>query len=333
MIDVFKRSTRVASPQAKPSYFGSTVVAIALGNSVYVWHAPTSTTTLLMRTHSMNDPISSLKWSRDGSKLAVGTTSASVQIWDAEKCSRIRNFQGHRDRVSVMAWQSQPRGLLSTAGRDSTIRNHDMRCVDNVGVYRLHAQEVCGLSWSPDNSQLASGGNDNVCMVWDAQQSVNSNRPRLQLTRHVAAIKALAWCPFQNRLLATGGGTADRHIRFWNTNNGKCFGGVDTQSQVCGIVWSTHERELLTAHGFSKNQLTIWKYPSMTKVADLTGHSKRVLHLAMSPDETTVCSASADETLRFWKVFRAPDRKGAESVRSNTKSGRAGGVLKSLHIR
>ena len=35
----------------------------------------------------------------------------------------------------------------------------------------------------------------------------------------------------------------------------------------------------------------------------MTGHSLRILAMAMSPDETTVVSVSADETLRFWRVF------------------------------
>ena len=33
------------------------------------------------------------------------------------------------------------------------------------------------------------------------------------------------------------------------------------------------------------------------------GHKDRVLHLALSPDFSTVVSAGADETLRFWKIF------------------------------
>lgn len=39
------------------------------------------------------------------------------------------------------------------------------------------------------------------------------------------------------------------------------------------------------------------------QVAEMTGHMSRVLHLAQSPDGVTVCSAAADETLRFWKCF------------------------------
>ena len=68
--------------------------------------------------------------------------------------------------------------------------------------------------------QLASGGNDNLLMVWDAA----ADRPTHRITAHQAAVKALAWCPFQSNLLATGGGTADRTIKFHNTHTGEGSG-------------------------------------------------------------------------------------------------------------
>lgn len=36
--------------------------------------------------------------------------------------------------------------------------------------------------------------------------------------------------------------------------------------QVCALQWSRHEKEILSSHGFSQNQLCLWKYPSMVKV-------------------------------------------------------------------
>ena len=45
-------------------------------------------------------------------------------------------------------------------------------------------------------------------------------------------LQALDWCPFQRNLLASGGGTADRHIRFWNPATGICVNSIDTKSQV-----------------------------------------------------------------------------------------------------
>ncbi len=41
----------------------------------------------------------------------------------------------------------------------------------------------------------------------------------------------------------------------------------------------------------------------MEKITTLTGHTFRVLYLAMSPDGSSIVTGAGDETLRFWKVF------------------------------
>lgn len=84
---------------------------------------------------------------------------------------------------------------------------------------------------------------------------------------------------------------------------------VDTGSQVCALQWSPFEKELLSSHGYAENQLCLWKYPTMVKTKELKGHTSRVLHLATSPDGSMVCSAAADETLRFWNVFGSEGKK------------------------
>lgn len=38
-------------------------------------------------------------------------------------------------------------------------------------------------------------------------------------------------------------------------------------------------------------------------LGELQGHTNRVLHLALSPEGDRAVSASADETLRFWKLY------------------------------
>lgn len=166
---------------------------------------------------------------------------------------------------------------------DGKIINNDVRVREHiVETYRGHQQEVCGLKWSASGQQLASGGNDNLLFIWDRSMA-SSNSPTQWLHRledHTAAVKALAWCPFQGNLLASGGGGGDQCIKFWNTHTGACLNSVNTGSQVCSLLWSKHERELLSSHGFTQNQLTLWKYPSMVKMAELTGHTSRVLFMA-----------------------------------------------------
>jgi cell division cycle 20-like protein 1 (cofactor of APC complex) len=44
-------------------------------------------------------------------------------------------------------------------------------------------------------------------------------------------------------------------------------------------MWSKTVNELVSTHGYSLNQIIVWKYPKMQKLATLTGHSYRVLYL------------------------------------------------------
>ena len=130
-----------------------------------------------------------------------------------------------------------------------------------------HSQEVCGLAWSPDGQFLASGANDNTLCIWDAASSLTLDaKPRHALCEHQAAVKALAWSPHERNLLATGGGTADRSIKFWNAQSGALLNSIDTGSQVCALQWSPFEKELLSSHGYAENLLCLWKYPTMTRM-------------------------------------------------------------------
>jgi cell division cycle protein 20 (cofactor of APC complex) len=279
------------------------ILAVGLGSCLYLWNGNTGDIDLLVENSSTNN-ITSISWAVDGVHLAVGTNEKQVMVWNVETKQKIRTMNDHIGRVGSLAWNNN---LLASGSRDAMIFVNDSRMPSQQHATLLaHDEEICGLTWSPDGSQLASGGNDNLCCVWDKSSIWQGGvQPRYTFSQHKAAVKALSWCPWQKNILATGGGTLDRCIRFFNTSTGTLLNTVDTRSQVCSLLWSETERELLSAHGFSQNQLTVWKYPAMQQIACLTGHSSRVLHTALSPDGTTVCSAAADETLRFWKVWPA----------------------------
>ncbi|KAJ4834958.1 hypothetical protein Tsubulata_004102 [Turnera subulata] len=284
------------------------VLSIALQSTVYLWDATDGSTSELVTVDDEMGPVTSVSWAPDGRHIAIGLNNSHIQLWDSASNRQLRTLKGgHRSRVGSLAWNNH---ILTTGGMDGQIINNDVRIRSHiVETYSGHRQEVCGLKWSPSGQQLASGGNDNLVHIWDRSMA-SSNSPSHWLHRleeHTSAVKALAWCPFQGNLLASGGGGADRTIKFWNTHTGSCLNSVDTGSQVCALLWNKNERELLSSHGFTQNQLTLWKYPSMVKMAELSGHSSRVLYMAQSPDGCTVATAAGDETLRFWNVFGVPE--------------------------
>jgi cell division cycle protein 20 (cofactor of APC complex) len=285
-------------------------LGVALGPSVYLWDSATGGINTLCDVSTETSPdnfVSALSWNLDGIHAAVATNDNDIQIWNVERQRCVRVMTGHAARVNCFSWNNH---VLSSGSRDTNIFHHDVRAKEHhFATLSGHDLEVCNIKWSPDGTQLASGSNDNTCRIWDASSSGNA---RFTFSDSAAAVKALAWCPWQKNVLATGSGSADRHIRFYNSQTGALINSIDTQSQVCSLQWSITEKELLSSHGYSQNNLTVWKFPSLVKVADLHGHQQRVLHTAVSPDGTTVCSAGVDETLRFWRVWESAEEKAAK---------------------
>ncbi|KAJ2852813.1 WD repeat-containing protein slp1 [Coemansia erecta] len=232
-------------------------------------------------------------------------------------------MSGHQARVGVLSWE---RHLVSSGCRDGSIWNHDVRVANHkVTEMVAHVNEVCGLTWRSDGALLASGGNDNLVNIWDARSSV----PKFTKTQHTAAVRALAWSPWQLNLLASGGGSHDRHVHFWNTTTTARLNSIDTKSQVTSIQWSCEYRELVTSHGFPHHHLALWSYPSLTKVVDIPAHDTRVLHTSLSPDGQTLASAACDGSLKLWRIFEsrtksAKSRKEAASAAASATTSLTG---------
>ncbi|KAK1790690.1 hypothetical protein P4O66_014556, partial [Electrophorus voltai] len=285
------------------------LMAVALSEQVYLWDAAIGDIILLKKMEEENGFVCSVSWSNDGNFLAIGTSDCKVELWDVQYKKRLRSMAGHRARVGCLSWNDH---ILSSGSRSGLIHQHDVRVADHhLFTLRGHSQEVCGLTWSPDGRYLASGGNDNTVNIWPGVQGGTQQLAVHSFSEHQGAVKALAWCPWQPSILASGGGTSDRHIRIWNVNSGSCVSAWDTQSQVSSLVFAPNYKELVSGHGFAHDKIFIWKYPSLAKVTELEGHDGRVLNLALSPDGSTVASISADETIRLWKCFEKDSSKKA----------------------
>jgi len=62
----------------------------------------------------------------------------------------------------------------------------------------------------------------------------------------------------------------------------------------------------MSTHGYPDNHWTLWSYPSLSKVHEVTGaHDKRILGSSISPDGCTVVTGAADESLKVSGLIEA----------------------------
>lgn len=157
-----------------------------------------------------------------------------------------------------------------------------------------------------DSNFLAVGGNDNTCTLWDIS-CIQSPKLKFVLP-HKAAVKALAFCPWSKSLLATGGGSKDRTIKFWHTSTGTLLNEIQTSGQVTSLIWSTRYKQIVATFGFGDIDdpilITLYSYPQLTPLTQVrTSSPLRVLSAVSSPSMTSICVATNDETIRFYELW------------------------------
>lgn len=71
-------------------------------------------------------------------------------------------------------------------------------------------------------------------------------------------------------------------------------------------MFSPISNELVTTHGYSLNQITLWKWDqngNLDKIDSVMGHKNRVLYLASENQGGKIVTGAGDEELRLWKIF------------------------------
>ncbi|KAM6156514.1 cell division cycle protein 20 homolog B [Erethizon dorsatum] len=279
------------------------LVAVALGSAVYIWNGENHNGVENIDLSFTCNYISSVSWIKKGSCLAVGTSEGEVQLWDVVTKKRLRNMQGHLSVVGALSWNHC---ILSSGSRLGRVYHHDVRAAQHQVGTLCHKQAVCALKWSPDGRLLSSGCSDGLLTIWPHDPGAQAQGHSLKVTSQSTAVKAIDWCPWQSEVLAIGGGMKDGCLHILDISSGKSIQTPSTNSQICSLIWLPKTQEIATGQGAPRNDVTLWTYPTLSRSSGFLGHRGRVLHLALSPDQTRVFSAAADGTACVWKCHRSP---------------------------
>ncbi len=119
------------------------------GREVYFWNATgTAGTSSLGRSKSAVGGSKACVVKVQDDKVAIGTKTGVVEVWDQERGILMHSYQGHADvRCGVLSWQSGDE--VSSGGRDGRVVHYDLRLPRGIAAESLgHTQEICGLKWN-----------------------------------------------------------------------------------------------------------------------------------------------------------------------------------------
>ena len=123
----------------------------------------------ILRTLSVDAPVSALAFSPDGRYLAVGTLNnpqPHIQIWDVRAENLVQTLRGHIGGITSLVWWPQNDHLIASGSSDCTIRVWDWHSGQAVSSLERHTRSVTHLSVSHDGSVLASASPDESVCLW-----------------------------------------------------------------------------------------------------------------------------------------------------------------------
>jgi len=233
--------------------------------------------------------------SPDANLLATGVQKGATVIWDLSTGSIDSVFPGDASVISTAL--SKKGTTLASGYRTGMLRAWDVRSKKLLLERQEHKGYVQCVSFSPDGSYLASGGDDNKARIW----SLESGKIRAAL-EHPGDVTSASFTPDSQYLITT---CTDGKIRQWDLNSRRVL--IEWKPEMYSSyrrAWSSKvsPNGRMIAAGLQDGTVKIYETSSEEPLYDLTTDTRRpIYNVDFSPDNRTV-TASTDGIVMIWDI-------------------------------
>ncbi|MFH1050514.1 MAG: choice-of-anchor D domain-containing protein [bacterium] len=361
---------------------GSQIVSGSFDKSIKLWDIASSTVSQTFTGHA--GWVNSVAFSPDGSRIASASSDCSVRLWHAKTGNTVYSFTkqyyafmsvvfspdgkrlyGGNSDGTVMMWDVRygtdlgvfslgKKGLMSLAlsadgsniavGSSGAVTILDAIYGIELASFLGHTNSINSVAVSPDNSLIASTGDDGKILIWNLKTGwiVNSisgistwmqkalfskdgksifscsNSDSLiriwdvktgdeikTLRGHIGGIRSIALSPNGDKLVSAG---IDFTIKVWDVKTGTVIKDIPVwQSYVTSL--DLHPEGNKAVLGKNDKRIKVLDLSTGEEILDLSGHKDRVNCVAYDASGTWIASASDDNTIKIWDAKSGKELK------------------------
>jgi eukaryotic-like serine/threonine-protein kinase len=256
--------------------------------------------------------------------LASAGDDGTIQLHDVATRKQVRVFQGHRTKVTCVAFS--PDGTrLASAGWDFQVRLWDVAAGTELRAWEGDRHFVF---FSADGSRLLFGGHNALQIVdlasgkpvraiavshpqgapvLSAEIGTLGSQTVTSYFRPVQGFTAAALSTDGCRLCTIDGGM----IQIWDADTGQELRTLrlpakSNQRDSSYVAWSPDGRQIVA--GNIGSCIHAWSAQEEQEGPLLTGHHSRIERLAFNPDGSRLASTSQDHTAKIWDAATGAER-------------------------
>lgn len=296
---------------------GKQLLSGSFDNTAVLWNVESGKPIQHLKGHSWW--VWSAEFSADDNRIVTAGQDGKAIVWSRSEAQGdyrpLTEFTKHRGPINAAAF-SPDGNLVATAGADGRILLWKPDEVQPTDIAKRidnqpdppapfvellgHGKPVCSIAFSPDGSQLVSGGEDNVSRIWQ----VSTGEQVLSLRGHTSYVRDCVFSPDGSRVLSA---SRDQQVKLWNPSAyGEALAlgrneGSQHADAVLSARFSDDGSQIITASRDRTAQL--WDTETQTLVESFNeGHEFLASHAVFFSGGSKLATAAGDGTTRIWNV-------------------------------
>jgi len=279
------------------SHCGKRLASASKDRTIAVWALDQERPAVVKVLTGHQDSVSFLAWSHDDTRMLSCGNDCTIKLWDMEAAVCLRNFLGHSEPVTALAWLPYQGGKrFVSGGCDKKIFTWQVDSTDPIAEH--HGERVGDLALSADGSRMVTISPDKRIRIFDL--------PHMHESTCVADqenLTSLSLSADGRYLLVNVSSDSRPEIQLWDLEEKLVVRKFSGHKQGRYVIRSCFGgvRDMLVVCGSEDSQVYIWHRATGALLRTLQGHAGTINSVAWCPtDPRMFASGSDDNTVRVW---------------------------------